>query len=114
MMYEGLEAYFGTYFKESNVSDWISQDQILSTLERNFLRVDIQMNHIDIILYKDIATTSLTTLISNLGGTLNLFAGITIVLFVEIIDMLILCLCDRQRVNDETDVEKVNPAWYDT
>ena len=112
MMYEGLEAYFGTYFKESNVSDWISQDQILSTLERNFLRVDIQMNHIDIILYKDIATTSLTTLISNLGGTLNLFAGITIVLFVEIIDMLILCLCDRQRVNDETDVEnqKVNPA----
>ena len=110
--YDGLEAYFGTYFKDSNVSDWISQGEIISKLERNFLRVDIQMNNVDIILFKDIATTTLTTLISNLGGTLNLFAGITIVLFVEIIDMLILCLCDRQRVSDETDVENkiVNPA----
>ena len=111
-MYDGLKEYFGAYFKDSNVSDWVSQGDIISKLERNFLRVDIQMNNIDITISKDVATTSLPTLISNLGGTLNLFAGITIVLFVEIIDMLILCLCDRQPVDDDANVEnrKVNPA----
>ena len=70
------------------------------------------MNNIDVILYKDVATLSLATLISNMGGTLNLFAGITIVLFIEIIDMFILCFCDRKRVADDADVvnKKVVPT----
>ena len=111
-MYMGLEERFNTYFSDSNVSDWVGQEGIIRKLERNFLRVDVKMNSVDVVLYKDVATLSFATLLSNLGGTLNFFAGITIVLFIEIIDMLILCLCDRKQVSDVTHVENknVNPA----
>ena len=111
-MYRGLQERFGTYFDHSEISDLVGDVEIINNLEKNFLRVDVQMNNIDVILYKDVATLSLATLISNMGGTLNLFAGITIVLFIEIIDMLILCFCDQKRGADDADVvnEKVVPT----
>lgn len=57
----------------------------------NFLRVDVSLKDVSYIEYKDIASISFATFLSQLGGILNLFAGITIVIVVELLDLLI-CL----------------------
>ena len=72
------------------------------TVSRNFLRVDIHHGSVDVVSLDDVASISLPTLISNLGGSLNLFAGITVVIIVEILDLLLIILyCNQHRANKE-------------
>ena len=91
---------------DANLADIVNIREIIS---RNFLRVDIHQGNIDAISRDDVASITLPTLISNLGGSLNLFAGITVVIIVEILDLLVIILsCDRHRADkDSKQVENI-------
>ena len=74
----------------------------IDLVNRNFMRVDVRL-HGEIILYEDIPTTTLETLTSRLGGTLNLFAGISLLIAIEIIDfILLLCRCGEKKSRNQT------------
>ena len=82
-------------------------------VSRNFLRVDIYLGSAKVDVFEDVPTLTLVTLISNLGGTLNLFAGITIVIIVEILDLLLTmlsCDCSRVDITEEFKDKDDNPV----
>ena len=66
--------------------EWVLAKELVS---RNFLRVDISLKDIDYIIYIDSPKTSASSFLSQIGGALNLFAGITIVIGVKLLDLLI-------------------------
>ena len=71
--YYSDESFFVT---EATVFDDIDY---IDLVNRNFMRVDVRLQG-GIVLYEDIPTTTFETLTSGLGGTLNLFAGISLLI----------------------------------
>ena len=67
-------------------------------VSRNFLRVDISLRDIDYVNFVDSPKTSVNSFLSKIGGILNLFAGITIVIGVELLDLFISLLSERKTI----------------
>ncbi len=57
-------------------------------IEDNFAKVSVYLSTTNIVVYRDKPTTTLTDLLASLGGTLNLYSGISCIIIVEIIDLL--------------------------
>ena len=58
-------------------------------VSRNFLHVDVYLGSTTYVNYTDTERTSPEAFLSQLGGVLNLFSGITIVIFIEVIEFLL-------------------------
>ena len=86
--------------------EWMLAKELVS---RNFLRVDVSLRDIDYVMYIDSPKTSVSSFLSQMGGTLNLFAGITIVIGVELLDLLISLFTKKKVV----EVNNTKPAVVD-
>lgn len=56
-------------------------------IEDNFAKVSVYLSTTNIVVYRDKPSTTLTDLLASLGGTLNLYSGISLIIIVEIIDL---------------------------
>ena len=66
-------------------------------IKRNFLTVDI-LSQETMLEYKDDPKLTQAGFVSQLGGALNLWAGITVVVLVEVIEFLCELVCCRKNV----------------
>ena len=57
-------------------------------IEENFAKVSVHVANSNLVIIKDKPGMSLTDLAASLGGTLNLYSGISCILIVEVIDLL--------------------------
>src|SRR6218665_162369 len=69
-------------------AETIEELRKLKLIEENFLQVTVKMNMRQVQLVKDIPLVSWNTLISNLGGSLNLWLGVSIMTAAEIIELI--------------------------
>ncbi len=72
---------------ELDVATDENKDRLEDIIKTNFLLVNIQMDGKHVMEYKDKAVVSLDGLLSNIGGTLNLWIGITFVTLIELCEM---------------------------
>ena len=87
--------------------------QYKTLVRSNFLRVDIDIKEDSYILNADIPTKNPSGFIADLGGALNIFAGITFWVFVEIADYLFTICSIRSsiRVVSVGPVQEVTRLW---
>ncbi len=75
--------------QENNTFDATFKAAATPLVEDNFARLDISLGNTVIKRYKDIKKISLTSFLASLGGTLNLWCGITVVILLECIDWVL-------------------------
>ena len=69
------------------------QNTSLSTLiSENFLQLNVVLKRNFPLVVEDKPAMTIQILMSNIGGVLSLWLGLTVMFFVEIIDLLI-CMC---------------------
>ena len=56
-------------------------------IEDNFAKVSVFFTSTNVVAIEDKRSMSLTTLFAGLGGTLNLYSGISFIIIVELIDL---------------------------
>ena len=91
------EEHFSVYktikAKAQNISEQQQAIEMLhqtSLIEDNFAQVDLYLGSTKLVQMTDHAKYSTTDLFSNLGGTLNLYSGITFVIVIELFELLFL------------------------
>ncbi len=92
-------------FNDSNMYNMYGKESEGTYLVRNnFMRIDTYFSENIIIDLKDEVKITMTGLISQLGGTLNLWSGITVILIVEFLDFFIKFVtnCKMVKSNKET------------
>ena len=57
-------------------------------IEDNFLRLSVHLSSIDVVTVTDHKAITSFDLLANIGGTLNLYSGISFIIIIEIIDFL--------------------------
>ncbi len=78
---------------ESNRTDGAATAATAALMEDNFARIEISLGSMVIKRYKDERKISFSSFLASLGGALNLWCGITVVIILEFIDwMLKICL----------------------
>ncbi len=88
------EDHFGIYSKISqlasngNLTEAKTLLQQTSLIEDNFAKVSVFFTTTNIVVIEDKPSTSLTDLFARLGGTLNLYSGISLIIVVELVDFL--------------------------
>ena len=78
-------------------------------VSRNFLHADITMTGVNYLEFTDKPKTTTSTFLSQLGGELNLFAGITMVVLVELLDFLWRLFCPERKGPSQSP-SSVNPV----
>jgi hypothetical protein len=64
-------------------------DLTYDSLKRNLVQVSVYYGDLGYILYEELENMSLEDLISNIGGTLGLFLGMSFLSFMEILDVIL-------------------------
>jgi len=73
----------------------VLQNTSLSTLiSENFLQLNVVLKRNFPLVVEDKPAMTIQILMSNIGGVLSLWLGLTVMFFVEIIDLLI-CMCRK-------------------
>jgi len=87
---EKFMAYENIFNNSDGQSDAETIEELrkLKLIEENFLQVTVKMNMRQVQLVKDIPAVSWNTLISNLGGSFNLWLGVSIMTAAEIIELI--------------------------
>ena len=75
--------------------DTAERTYVKELVDTNFLRVDVSLKEVSYVQNNDLAKTSFSSYLSQLGGTLNLFAGISFIIIVEFFDLLITLFCTK-------------------
>ncbi len=75
-------------------------------IRTNFLKLSTKLQTLDTIIYEDTVLYSISGIMSQMGGLLNLWSGITIYLFVEIVEFMIRVVtswldCNKAKVQSE-------------
>ncbi len=89
-----LESKFAVFEQISNLSkngqmeDVARLLQETTLMEENFLQVSVYLSSIDVAVLSDHASITVVDLFSSIGGTLNLYSGISCVVVIEIIDFV--------------------------
>ena len=89
---------------QHDAPDTLRRIRDLKLVEDNFLQVTVKMNYRSVTTITDILAMSWDTMASNLGGSLNLWLGISVLTAAEIIELfysLIQILWEKTRANDE-------------
>ena len=73
-------------------------------IEDNFAKISVYLTTTNIVVIEDKPSTTLTDLFGGLGGTLNLYSGISFIILIELIDLLYNILF----TNTETKVKKMD------
>ena len=81
-------------------------------LTSNFFGVHVYLDQYVMMEYKTVPQLSLTAFVSQLGGALNLWAGITVIVIIELLDLLCRALVDWRKPAAEESVSlpKVAPS----
>ena len=83
---------------------WEDQANLVTSLiEDNFLRVSVYMGDYRYNMFVDNKAMTTSTLLSQLGGALNLWSGITVILIIEIIDLIYHIIEDKFSKDKEED-----------
>jgi len=73
----------------------VLQNTSLSTLiSENFLQLNVVLKRNFPLVVEDKPAMTIQILMSNIGGVLSLWLGLTFMFFIEIIDLLI-CICQK-------------------
>ena len=72
--------------------------EFMHLIRNNFLRVDIDLNEDSFILNVALPKQTFSGFLSDLGGALNIFAGITFWVSVEMVEYLVMICCSRRLV----------------
>ena len=81
-------------------------------VQSNFLRVDISLEDLDYPEYVDKPKTTVATFLSNIGGTLNFFTGISVGILVEFVDLFIR-LCYKKENDRKQKLKKQEQSELD-
>ncbi len=73
-------------------------------IEDNFAKISVYLTTANIVVIEDKPSTTLTDLFGGLGGTLNLYSGISFIILIELIDLLYNILF----TNNERKVKKMD------
>ena len=84
--YDGI---YNDYIATLDKSKAIDELEKLSLIEKNFARVDIVMPAMRADLYKVVYQMSFESLLASIGGNLNLWSGISVIVLVELLDLFI-------------------------
>jgi len=68
----------------------------LSLIGENFLQLNVMLRRNFPLVVEDKPAMTIQILLSNVGGVLSLWLGLTVIFFVEIID-LIICICRKRK-----------------
>ena len=88
--YADMFGIYGEILTEQEVNgSTVAREMLLKQdiIQRNFARIQIKLDFSKIYIYKDVPTFTFTSFVSSLGGLLNLYSGISCVVFIEIIDL---------------------------
>ena len=66
-------------------------------ISRNFAQINVFFKDNEVRLYNDVEALSVSTLISNLGGTFNLWIGITFFTFIELVEVAFRMCCTAEK-----------------
>ena len=69
-----------------NMTSWMNNPQT-DMVNKNFIYLYVHSSDTLIHVYSEVATITLSNFLSRLGGSLNLWSGITIIVFMEVIEM---------------------------
>jgi len=69
----------------------------LHLINSNFLHADIYLGSLSFTKFTERPKTTIYSFLSQLGGALNLFAGINIMIFIEVLELLLKVTCIRTR-----------------
>ena len=75
-------------FREGNVTEGNSMLQDTSLITDNFAKVSVYLSSADVVVTEDHVGVGIFDLLAKIGGTLNLYSGISCIVMVEIIDFL--------------------------
>lgn len=81
-----------------------NNSELLFLMRKNFLIFSVELGDYRYMQMEDVPKLTVTNLLSQLGGTLNLWAGITVIVIVEIIEMLVK-LVPNNKVKTGSEVE---------
>ena len=101
------------------ISQWqqqnISQDEMLhkmkqlSLIEDNFVKISIEANSLDVMSYETVPSMTVSSMLSSVGGALNLYAGLTIIFIFEIIEFFFKLVWTHRFGFKRNNLTKVNP-----
>ena len=94
----------------SEVNRLLHQSTII---EDNFLKLSVYLSSIDVVTVSDHVGVTVYDLLAKIGGTLNLYSGISFILIVEVIDLIYNILFSWGKINPLEDHKKstVNPVF---
>lgn len=101
------------YSKSLMKNPWIGDkyanksDLSLESLRDNMMQISVYYSNLGYESYEEVANMSVLDLISNFGGTLGLFLGMSFLSLVEIIDVL-LQICFHKRSPRSTTMTKIS------
>lgn len=81
------------------------------SLKRTIMRVSIFYDDLGFVQYEETAKTDVVELVSNIGGTLGLFLGMSFLSFVEVFDIL-LQICFKKRKESNSKTKKISPSNF--
>ena len=78
-------------------------------ISRNFAQLNVFFKDNEIHIYKDVEAMSVPTLISNLGGTFNLWIGITFFTFIELVEVVFRLCCVTENKAKTINIHEQSP-----
>ena len=85
----------------------VERKHIYNLIMNNFASININFNLKEIVVYKEVPQYNFSSFIGQLGGTLNLYSGISFVVIIELVDFV--CSFFRNLLKSEKPTEKFMP-----
>ncbi len=100
-------------FNDSNMANRYGiLDTATYQVTSNFLRIDSYFSENEILDMKDEVKITWAALLSQLGGTLNLWSGITVIVIVELLELIITCVTTMFTSFRHAQVEDITTNVY--
>ena len=97
-------------YKDFSPDNWtnISEIDVLLSqrlVEENFLRISFFLDSYTYLVFSEVPQLTLSSFLSQLGGALNLWSGITVILAIEVVELFVRLVCpeEEQKKRPETD-----------
>ena len=84
--YDGI---YNDYMATSDANKAMEELEKLSLIEKNFAKIDIILPGVRGDLYKVVYQMSFESLLASIGGNLNLWSGISVIILIELVDLFI-------------------------
>lgn len=105
-----IQAKYNTRAASNPGGNIVNEELTYESLKRNMAQVSVYYGELGYEQYNEIPDTTWLDLISNIGGTLGLFLGMSFLSFVEVVDILMQILLakspPRSKKRDEDDETK--------